>query len=77
VGIISLFIAGKFEEQRIDIDSEYLKIKAAILRLIKSKCGNARYIQNTFTPPFHVYPEAIFAGKSAEQPSECRLYLLS
>lgn len=52
------------------------QVRVAIWRQTKSKCGNARYIQNTFAPPFHVHPEATFAGKSAEQPSECRLCLL-
>jgi hypothetical protein len=53
-----------------------IQVRVAILRLTKYKCGNARYIQNTFAPPFHVHPEATFAGKSAEPPSECRLCLL-
>jgi hypothetical protein len=53
-----------------------IQVRVAILRPTKSKCGNARYIHNTFAPPFHVHPEATFAGKSAKQPSECRLCLL-
>lgn len=53
-----------------------VQVRLAILRLTKSKCGNATYIQNTFAPPFHVHPEATFASKSAEQPSECRICLL-